>query len=114
MAAGNNWCSPYKGWQAVYENDPLDILQRHGVAQAQSQVHRSRFILSFLNSFAGQVVGGEVALWTEQTDSGALVARLEPRTAAAGERWWAGSRAGGWREAEPRMVRHRARLGTSF
>lgn len=22
---GNNWCSPYKGWQSIYDNKPVDI-----------------------------------------------------------------------------------------
>ena len=25
VGEGNNWCSPYKGWQIVYENSPRKI-----------------------------------------------------------------------------------------
>jgi hypothetical protein len=25
VAAGNNWCSPYKGWQLAYDNSPRQI-----------------------------------------------------------------------------------------
>ena len=35
---------------------------------------------------------------------------MEPRASAFAERLWLGVDAGGWREAEPRMVRHRMRL----
>ena len=35
---------------------------------------------------------------------------MEPRTAAYGEQLWLGERAGGWREAHPRLVHHRERL----
>ena len=35
---------------------------------------------------------------------------MEPRTAAAGARWWLGDSAGGWREAHQAMVQHRQRL----
>lgn len=27
VGEGNNWCSPYKGWQIIYENSPLKIIK---------------------------------------------------------------------------------------
>lgn len=27
IGEGNNWCSPYKGWQIIYENSPLKIIK---------------------------------------------------------------------------------------
>lgn len=27
---GVNWCSPYKGWQKIYDNSPLQIVQKQG------------------------------------------------------------------------------------
>lgn len=31
VGEGNNWCSPYKGWQLVYDNSPYKILANQGV-----------------------------------------------------------------------------------
>ena len=93
---GNNWCSPYKGWQAIYENDPHKIIERHNVVNEEE---------AKMN-----ILGGEVAMWSEQTDEMSLMTKVEPRAAAYGERLWRGPSAGGWREAESRMVRHRERL----
>lgn len=45
----NNWCSPYIGWQKVYENSPRKLIEN--------------FNLTFTPS---KVWGGEAALWTEQ------------------------------------------------
>ena len=93
---GNNWCSPYKGWQTIYENDPHKIIERHNVANEEEAKQN--------------ILGGEVAMWSEQTDEMSLMAKIEPRAAAYGERLWRGPSAGGWRDAETRMVRHRERL----
>ena len=96
VSDGLNWCSPYKGWQTVYENDPYRIIEKHGVSN-QMEAKKN-------------VLGGEVAIWTEQTDDMSLMAKVEPRAAAYAERLWRGPSAGKWREAESRMVRHRERL----
>jgi len=34
----NNWCSPYNGWQTVYNNDPKKIVQDFGLSWNASQV----------------------------------------------------------------------------
>lgn len=47
----NNWCSPYIGWQKVYENSPRKLIEGFG-----------------LKFDSKQVWGGEAALWTEQVD----------------------------------------------
>jgi len=91
--SGNNWCSPYKEWQLQHQNDPVRILEQRDLASAVSNV-----------------VGGEVALWTEQADGHNMMQRIEPRAAAYGERLWRGPQTGGWQEAERRLVRHRERL----
>ena len=31
VGEGNNWCSPYKGWQKIYMNDPKKYLAAQGV-----------------------------------------------------------------------------------
>ncbi|KAI8997320.1 glycoside hydrolase superfamily [Pilobolus umbonatus] len=65
--SGGDWCSPFKTWQRIYSYD---------------------LAYNLTQSEAENVLGGEVALWTEQTDSTALDVRLWPRTAAAAEILW--------------------------
>lgn len=86
---GNNWCSPYIGWQKVYSNSPAKI--------GGSKVN--------------QILGGEAALWTEQADESSIDAKLWPRAAALAERLWA-EPSSSWRDAEQRMLVHRERLVT--
>ena len=94
--SGNNWCSPYKEWQLQHQNDPVRILEQRD--------------LTNLPAALSNVMGGEVALWTEQADGHNMMQRIEPRASAYGERLWRGPRTGGWQEAERRLVRHRERL----
>ncbi|XP_045460912.1 chitooligosaccharidolytic beta-N-acetylglucosaminidase [Harmonia axyridis] len=84
---GNNWCSPYIGWQKVYDNNPRKI--------AGSKV--------------SQILGSEAALWTEQVDSTSVDSRLWPRAAAMAETLWSDPQTS-WREAESRFLIHRERL----
>ncbi|KAG6455517.1 hypothetical protein O3G_MSEX009246 [Manduca sexta] len=87
VGSGNNWCSPYIGWQKVYDNSPAVMAL----------------------SYRDQILGGEVALWSEQADSSTLDGRLWPRAAAFAERVWA-EPATTWRDAEQRMLHVRERL----
>lgn len=87
MCGGNNWCGSYKGWDVVYEND----------------------FSSFGKKYKSQFLGGEAALWSEQTDDQALDDRTWPRLSAFAERLWTDPSTG-WRQAEPRMLIHRERL----
>jgi len=89
---GHNWCSPYKGWQTVYENSP------HQIAQDLTG-----------DEHVDKILGGEVAMWTEQTDDSALDSRLWPRSAAFAERMWSNP-SESWRHAETRMIHQRQRL----
>lgn len=63
---GNNWCSPYKGWQTVYDNR----------------------MESIGGEYIDQVIGAEAALWVEQVDQWSLDARIWPRASALAERLW--------------------------
>ncbi|KAK3884866.1 hypothetical protein Pcinc_010885 [Petrolisthes cinctipes] len=89
---GNNWCSPYSGWQKVYDNSP------HAIAKALTN-----------STHANLILGGEAALWTEQVDEEAVDARLWPRGAALAERLWTNPSTG-WVDAEYRLIHHRQRL----
>ncbi|XP_067643595.1 chitooligosaccharidolytic beta-N-acetylglucosaminidase-like isoform X2 [Eurosta solidaginis] len=85
--SGNNWCSPFIGWQKVYENN-LDIIA---------------------GTNKSLVLGAEAAVWSEQIDEFTLDYRLWPRSSALAERLWSNPKQG-YREAEARMLYHRQRL----
>lgn len=85
---GNNWCSPYIGWQKVYENSPKKIA---GAGKEK------------------QILGSEAALWSEQVDDTTIDSRLWPRASAMAEILWA-EPLEGWRQAENRMLIQRERL----
>ena len=86
---GNNWCSPYIGWQKVYDNS------LHHIA----------------GDYHSLVLGAEAAIWSEQIDEFTLDNRFWPRASALAERLWSNPEKGQtWREAESRMLLHRERL----
>ncbi|KAJ4971025.1 hypothetical protein NE237_004124 [Protea cynaroides] len=68
---GGSWCDPYKTWQRIYDYDITYGLNETG---------------------AKLVLGGEVALWSEQADSTVLDGRIWPRASALGETMWSGNR----------------------
>ncbi|XP_038119197.1 chitooligosaccharidolytic beta-N-acetylglucosaminidase [Culex quinquefasciatus] len=89
VQGGNNWCSPYIGWQKVYNNDLKTV--------APAPQHSS------------QILGAEATLWTEQADTLSLDARFWPRVSALAERLWTDP-SEGWQAADSRMLVHRERL----
>ena len=64
-----DWCSPYKNWRQIYSYNPLA-----GILEEQLEL----------------IIGGEVHLWAELTDSISLDGKLWPRAAAAAEILWKG------------------------
>ncbi|OCT53510.1 Beta-hexosaminidase 2 [Cladophialophora carrionii] len=83
-----DYCAPFHNWRHMYTYDPVA-----GIAR---ELHNS-------------IEGGEVLMWSEQTDSQDLDSKLWPRVAAAAEVLWSGtrnesmleaatSRLGEWRE----------------
>ncbi|TAQ89228.1 hypothetical protein B7494_g2433 [Chlorociboria aeruginascens] len=64
-----DYCDPFKNWRLVYSYDPLA-----GVAAENAHL----------------VVGGEVHIWSEQTDPISLDNTVWPRASAAGEVLWSG------------------------
>lgn len=65
-----DWCSPYKNWRQIYSYNPLEEIPEE---------HKHL------------VLGGEVHLWGELTDSVTLDGTLWPRAAAAAEVLWKGN-----------------------
>jgi len=95
VGEGNNYCSPYKGWQKQYENDLYKLLADSG--------------LTVTPAMKELVLGGEVAMWAEQTDSFSIESKIFPRASAFGERLWSNPSTGFY-EAETRILEHRRRL----
>ncbi|XP_062077462.1 beta-hexosaminidase 2-like [Humulus lupulus] len=68
---GGSWCGPFKNWQTIYNYDIL-----YGLSKEESKL----------------VLGGEVALWSEQADQTVLDSRVWPRASALAEVLWSGNR----------------------
>ncbi|XP_077213281.1 beta-hexosaminidase 2 [Tasmannia lanceolata] len=68
---GGSWCGPFKTWQRVYDYDIT-----YGLNEDEAKL----------------VLGGEVALWSEQADPTVLDSRIWPRTSAMAETMWSGNR----------------------
>ncbi|ODQ54027.1 beta-hexosaminidase beta chain precursor [Saitoella complicata NRRL Y-17804] len=64
-----DYCAPTKNWRLIYSFDPIGNLTAEE---------------------ASMVVGGEINLWTEQTDPANLDRMVWPRACAAGEVLWSG------------------------
>ncbi|KAI8847867.1 glycoside hydrolase superfamily [Chytridium lagenaria] len=64
---GKSWCDPYKTWQDMYGFDL--------VGGVSGELRKG-------------VLGGEVALWTEQSEAHTIDSKIWPRAAAAAESWW--------------------------
>ncbi|POR31631.1 Beta-hexosaminidase [Tolypocladium paradoxum] len=90
----NDWCGPTKSWRLVYAHDPVAGLSKEA---------------------AKQVLGGEVAVWSELTDETNLDSIVWPRASAAGEVLWSGRQdASGQNrsqyDAAPRLAEFRERM----
>ncbi|KAJ1916125.1 Glucosamine-6-phosphate isomerase (Glucosamine-6-phosphate deaminase) (GNPDA) (GlcN6P deaminase) [Mycoemilia scoparia] len=80
---GTSWCDPYKNWVNVYQYDPLT-----NVTKPEEQA---------------LVLGGEVTLWSEQSDQYSLDTYLWPRSSAHAEIMWSGP-------TDPKTGKHREPL----
>ncbi|KAI7735096.1 hypothetical protein M8C21_014898 [Ambrosia artemisiifolia] len=68
---GGSWCGPFKTWQLIYNYDIT-----YGLNETEAKL----------------VLGGEVALWSEQADPTVLDSRIWPRASAMAEALWSGNR----------------------
>ncbi|XP_028106293.1 beta-hexosaminidase 2 [Camellia sinensis] len=68
---GGSWCAPFKTWQTIYNYDIT-----YGLSEEEAKL----------------VLGGEVALWSEQADPTVLDQRIWPRASAMAETLWSGNR----------------------
>ncbi|XP_047170906.1 beta-hexosaminidase 2-like isoform X2 [Vigna umbellata] len=68
---GGSWCAPFKTWQTIYNYDIT-----YGLSEEEAKL----------------VLGGEVALWSEQADASVLDGRVWPRASAMAESLWSGNR----------------------
>merc|ERR1712179_431946 len=90
---GVNWCSPYKSWQTVYDNDLYEILERNGGTQMDYE----------------RVTGAEVALWTENVSGNSFEMKMFPRASAHAERLWTNPKTN-YVDAQKRLVDFTYRL----
>lgn len=87
VGEGNNWCSPYKGWHRVYDNNLRNLSV----------------------GYEDQVLGAEACLWSSINDEQAMDSRIWPRLSALAERLWTDPDET-FRDADPRMVLHRFKI----
>jgi hexosaminidase len=90
----NDYCSPVKNWRLVYSYDPLA-----GVPASNAHL----------------VLGGEVHIWSEQTDPVNLDDMVWPRASAASEVLWSGRQDASGKNrsqitASPRLAEMRERM----
>lgn len=95
LVEGNNWCSPYKDWKSLYQNDPVKILKHHNV--------------TVTDTIRKNILGQEAAMWSEQVDEHSSEGKIWPRVSALAERLWSNP-SHGWQPAVNRMVTHRERM----
>ncbi|GFQ02303.1 beta-hexosaminidase 2 [Phtheirospermum japonicum] len=92
---GGSWCGPFKTWQLIYNYDIT-----YGLSEKESKM----------------VLGGEVALWSEQADPTVMDSRIWPRASAMAEALWSGNRDGKGRkrfgEVTDRLSEWRNRMVT--
>ncbi len=69
--AGGSWCGPYKSWQRLYDFE---------------------FLSNLTDDEKDHVIGGSVALWSEQSDGNTIDTKLWPRVAAWAENIWSGNK----------------------
>ncbi|XP_037083425.1 LOW QUALITY PROTEIN: chitooligosaccharidolytic beta-N-acetylglucosaminidase-like [Pollicipes pollicipes] len=108
VGGGNNWCTPYKSWQTVYDNSPRAIARKFEVRATPSASLRPSQEAPG-SDFSRQILGGSAPLWSEQADDSTLDQKLWPRGAALAERLWAEPETG-YAAAERRYVHHRRRM----
>lgn len=92
----NDWCNPIKNWRLIYSYEPRD-----GVP----------------DEYKDNVLGGEMAVWTETIDPVSLDTIVWPRAGVAAEVWWSGrtDAQGNNRtqyDARPRLSEQRERMLT--
>lgn len=84
VSTGTNWCSPYKPWSTVYNND----LRAMGGDKVD------------------QILGGEACYWASISAEHTMDSRLWPRASALAERLWTDPEEN-FRHVENRILLHR-------
>jgi len=108
VGEGNNWCTPYKGWKTIYGMNPFNVLRKMNVTLDNTPVNTRAPIVS-KRSPRELVLGGTVAMWSEQVDEHSVEAKVWPRAAALAERMWSNPESG-WKSAENRFINNRDRM----
>jgi len=108
VGEGNNWCSPYKGWKTIYEMNPFRVLRNLNVSLDNPQVSTRAPIVTKASP-RDLVLGGAVAMWSEQVDEHSVESKVWPRAAALAERMWSNPDSD-WKAAEGRFINNRDRM----
>jgi len=108
VGEGNNWCSPYKGWKTIYNMNPFKVLRNLNVSLDNPQVSTRAPIVTS-PSPRDLVLGGAVAMWSEQVDEHSVESKVWPRAAALAERMWSNPESD-WKAAEGRFINNRERM----
>jgi len=108
VGEGNNWCSPYKGWKTIYNMNPFKVLRNLNVTLDTPKVSTRAPIVTS-PSPRQLVLGGAVAMWSEQVDEHSVEAKVWPRAAALAERMWSNPESD-WKAAEARFINNRDRM----
>lgn len=51
VGEGTNWCSPYKGWQKIYDNSPKQILEKQDIPQEYNHLILGKNIFPYEYQF---------------------------------------------------------------
>jgi len=108
VGEGNNWCSPYKGWKTIYDVNPYTVLTNLNVT-LDPVVDNARVPVIAHASPRELVLGGAVAMWSEQVDEHSVEMKVWPRAAALAERLWSNPESS-WEAAESRFINNRDRM----
>jgi len=82
----------FLGWKTMYKNNMRNIVAYQGLDW---------------NTYGKLVLGGEITMWSEQSDEYTVETKLWPRGCAFAERLWSDPQDTSWKEAEPRLLEMR-------
>lgn len=48
VGEGNNWCAPYKSWQKIYDNSPLNMIKKQGYGNKKHLILGKSYVKNLL------------------------------------------------------------------
>ena len=106
-----NWCAPFKGEQKNFLFIFFQVIKVGFIGWKTMYKNNMRNIVAYQglnwNTYGKLVLGGEITMWSEQSDEYTVETKLWPRGCAFAERLWSDPQDTGWKEAEPRLLEMR-------